>query len=63
VHKNLLTESLLKYLAGLAIGFRDTKLLNDIFAISKVNNNNKLFLQLKYWLFPIWKVYKRIGKK
>jgi GalNAc5-diNAcBac-PP-undecaprenol beta-1,3-glucosyltransferase len=63
VSKNLLTPNLIKYLAGLAIGFRDTKLLNDIFTISKVNNSNKLFLQVKYWLFPIWKVYKRIGKK
>ncbi|MFZ2282385.1 MAG: glycosyltransferase family 2 protein [Lutibacter sp.] len=61
--KNLLTPNLLKYMASLAIGFRDTKLLNDIFAISKVSNYNKLFLQIKYWLFPIWKIYKRIGKK
>lgn len=61
--KNLLTSNLLKYLASLAIGFRDTELLNDIFVLSKINKNNKRFLQIKYWLFPIWKIYKRIGKK
>lgn len=61
--KNLLTPSLLKYLAGLAIGFRDTKLLNDIIVQSGIKTNNKLFLQLKYYLFPLWKVYKRNRKK
>lgn len=63
VNNNLLSESLLKYLSGLAIGYRDTKLLNDIILKSRIKLNNKLFLQLKYWLFPIWKVYKRVGKK
>jgi GalNAc5-diNAcBac-PP-undecaprenol beta-1,3-glucosyltransferase len=61
--KNLLTPGLLKYLAGLAIGFRDAKLLNDIIEEAGIKTNNNLFLQLKYWLFPIWKVYKRIDKK
>jgi len=61
--KNLLTPSLLKYLTGLVIGFRDKKLLNDIIEKAGIKSNNKLFLQLKYWLFPVWKVYKRIGKK
>jgi len=61
--KKLLTPSLLKYLAGLAIGFRDTKLLNDILAKPGIKTNNKLFLQLKYWLFPLWKVYKKTIKK
>ncbi|MDP3358915.1 MAG: glycosyltransferase family 2 protein [Lutibacter sp.] len=61
--KNLLTPSLLKYLAGLAIGFRDTRLLNDIIAKAGIKTNKKLFLHLKYWLFPIWKVYKITGKK
>lgn len=63
VLKNLLTENLLKYLTGLAISFRDFELLNYIVAKSKIKDNSKLILQLKYWLFPIWKVYKRIGKK
>jgi len=61
--KNLLTPSLLKYLAGLAIGFRDAKLLNDIIVKGGIKTNNKLFLQLKYWLFPLWNLYKRTIKK
>jgi glycosyltransferase involved in cell wall biosynthesis len=61
--KKILTESLLKYLSGLAIVFRDTKLLNDIVSKAGIKSFNKLFLQLKYWLFPLWKVYKRSGKK
>ncbi len=60
--KNLLTESLLKYLTGLAIRFRDPKLLNDIITKAGIKNYNKLILKLKYSLFPFWKVYKRIGK-
>ncbi len=63
INKNLLTPNLLKYLTSLAIGFRDTKLLNDIIAKAGIKSNNKLILQLKYWLFPIWKVYKRTVKK
>jgi len=63
VSKNLLTPSLLKYLTGLAIGFRDTKLLNDIIEKAGIKINIKLFLQIKYLLFPIWKVYKRTVKK
>lgn len=62
-YKKILTDSLLKYLVGLAISFRDAKLLNYIIAKSRIKNNKKLFLQIKYWLFPIWKVYKRIEKK
>jgi glycosyltransferase involved in cell wall biosynthesis len=58
--KKLLTPSLLKYLAGLAIGFRDTRLLNDIIVKAGIKTNNKLFLKLKYWLFPLWKLYKRV---
>lgn len=63
ISKNLLTPNLLKYLTGLAIGFRDAKLLNDIIEKAGIKTNNQLFLHLKYWLFPIWKVYKRTGKK
>lgn len=61
--KNLLTSSLIKYLAGFAISFRDHKLLNDIILKTDIKNSNKLFLRLKYRLFPIWKIYKRIDKK
>lgn len=61
--KKILSENVLKYLCGLAIGFRDVQLLNDILSKAEIKSYNKLFLQLKYWLFPLWKVYKRIGKK
>ncbi len=61
--KNLLSSSLIKYLSGFAISFRDYKLLNDIISKTKINKSHKIFLWLKYRLFPIWKIYKRIVKK
>lgn len=63
VKKNLLSQSLLKYLAGFAITFRDAILLNDILVISKTNLKNRLYLKLKFYLFPLWKIYKRVQKK
>lgn len=61
--KKLLSENVLKYLYGLAIGFRDAQLLNNILSKAEIKSYNKLFLQLKYRLFPLWKVYRRTGKK
>lgn len=63
VQKELLSFKLLKYLAGLAISFRDLNLLNKILAISKTTTKNKLYLKLKFYLFPCWKIYKRVQKK
>lgn len=61
--KQLLSSVLIKYLAGLAIGFRDYNLLNEILTISKTPPKIKLYLKLKFYLFPGWKVYKRMLKK
>lgn len=62
-NKNLLSSGLIKYLSGIAISFRDHKLLNNIISKKNIKISNELFLHLKYWLFPIWKIYKRIVKK
>jgi len=62
VNKQLLSSSLLKYLAGYAISFRDLKLLNDILTISKTTSKNKLYLKLKFHLFLFWKLYIRAFK-
>lgn len=58
-NKDLLTSILLKYFSGLAIAFRDKVLLRDILYISKTSLKNKLYLTLKFYMFPIWKVYKK----
>jgi glycosyltransferase involved in cell wall biosynthesis len=63
MNKQLMTPSLLKYLVGYAISFRDITLLNDILSISKTTLKNRLYLKLKFILFPIWKIYKRAHKK
>ena len=63
IDKELMTQSLHKYLSGLAISFRDITLLNDILTISKTTLKNRLYLKLKFILFPIWKIYKRAHKK
>jgi glycosyltransferase involved in cell wall biosynthesis len=57
-NKELLTPMLHKYFAGLAIAFRDKALLADILNISKTSSKNKLYLKLKYYMFPLWKIYK-----
>ena len=61
-NKQLLTPMLLKYFAGLAIAFRDKVLLTDILTISATTTKNKLYLRLKFYLFPLWKIYKNILK-
>lgn len=63
VNKKLMTPTLLKYLAGLAITFRDINLLDDILRVSNITLKNKLYLKLKFILFPFWKSYKRAVKK
>ncbi|MCM2302637.1 MAG: glycosyltransferase [Flavobacteriaceae bacterium] len=63
MNKQLMTPTLLKYLVGYAISFRDIILLNDILSISNTSLKNKLYLKLKFHLFPIWKIYKRTHKK
>lgn len=60
INKKLLSPSLLKYLVGYALSFRDINLLNDILTISKTSLKNKLYLKLKFYLFPCWVVYKRV---
>lgn len=63
MNKQLMTPTLLKYLVGFAISFRDKDLLNDILKISNSSLKNKLYLKLKFHLFPLWKIYKRTHKK
>ena len=62
VNKQLVSPYLLKYLAGLAISFRDYNLLNDILNISKRDLKNRLYLKLKFYMFPVWKIYKKTLK-
>lgn len=61
--KKLLNESIVKYLIGLAIGFRDIKLLNYILRISKASNLKILYFNFKNQVFPLWKLFKKIEKR
>ncbi|MDD3722643.1 MAG: glycosyltransferase family 2 protein [Lutibacter sp.] len=61
--KNLMTPSLLKYLAGFALSFRDQLLLHNILKIAKSSFQIKLYLNMKFYLFPLWKTYKTTLKK
>ena len=61
--KNLMTSSLLKYLSSFAMAFRDQQLLSDILKIAKAPSQIRLYLNLKFYLFPIWRVYRTTLKK
>ncbi len=63
VVKNVLSTNLFNHLVGLAIYYRDKKLLNYITEKRKISYSKKVYLQFRYRLFPVWKVYKRIIKK
>ena len=60
--KGLLTIKLFKYLVNLAIGFRDYKLVKNVLRVSKSNTKVALFIYLKYVLFPVWVVYRKVIK-
>ncbi|WP_298556302.1 glycosyltransferase family 2 protein [uncultured Algibacter sp.] len=60
INKDLLSESLLKYLTGLAIILRDYKLLKKLLLLDKTKTQTSLFIKLKYLMYPIWKRYKKI---
>ena len=61
--KKLMSNYLFNYLVGLTIGFRDRKLLKHILEKRKSNFSERLYLQFKFMLFPLWKNYSRIVKK
>lgn len=61
--KNLLTPYLFKYLSGLAIAFRDKKLVASIIKNSSLTLKQKLIISIKYMLFPIWLTYNRFLKE
>lgn len=63
VAKNLMTSSLLKYLAGFSLSFRDQRLLHDILKIAKPSFQIRLYLNMKFYLFPLWSAYKTTLKK
>lgn len=63
VAKDLLSDYLFNYMVGLAIFYRDKKLLSYIIGKRKISYAKKLYLQFKYILFPVWKVYKKTIKK
>ncbi|MAN60030.1 MAG: glycosyl transferase family 2 [Flavobacteriaceae bacterium] len=63
VVKKILTPSLLKYLTGLAISYRDKRLLRKIMNIVNVSSSTKLYYYIKYQMYPFWKPYKTIIKK
>lgn len=60
--KNLLNKTILNYLAGFAITFRDVQLLKDILEISKISFINSVFLTFKFYRYPSWKLYKKVLK-
>lgn len=60
--KKLLSADLLRYLASLATGFRDKKLLNSLLTYVRDDRSLKTDLKLRYFLFPLWKQYKRVTK-
>jgi len=63
VNKKLLTPYLLKYLTSLAISFRDISLLRKLLKTARPSKQRISFIQMKFYLFPIWKFYMRNIKK
>ena len=61
--KKLLSNHLFNYFISQGIYYRDRKLLNYIFEKRENSISDKLYLQFRYLLFPVWKVYKKIIKK
>ncbi len=61
--KNLLSKYLFNYFVGLSIHFRDKKLLNHILEKREISFSEALYLQFRFMLFPVWKIYKNIIKK
>lgn len=61
--KKLMSNYLFNYLIGLTIGFRDRKLLNYILEKRKSKFSERLYLQFKFMIFPLWKNYNQIVKK
>lgn len=61
-NEGLLTNSLFKYLSGLVIAFRDYELLQQILLIAKMENKTQLYIHFKYFMFPLWKRYRRLQK-
>lgn len=57
--KHLFSRKLLTYLAGLAISYRDVNLLNEILNISNTTLKNGLYLKFKFYMFPLWRRYKK----
>ncbi|NLP58164.1 glycosyltransferase family 2 protein [Lutibacter sp. B1] len=57
--KKLLNDRIVNYLGGLAIGFRDRKLLNELLNLSELNFKDKIFFNLKNIVFPLWEIYKK----
>ncbi|GHC59967.1 Glycosyltransferase involved in cell wall bisynthesis [Ulvibacter litoralis] len=60
--KNLLTSYLFTYLSGLAISFRDRRLIDDIIKRVGLSLRQKIILHIKYTVYPIWVAYKRLLK-
>jgi glycosyltransferase involved in cell wall biosynthesis len=61
--KQLLSPGLITYLTGLAMAYRDKKLLDEIIEIAQLETSSKLFITFKYYVYPLWVVYKRFLKK
>jgi len=62
-NKNLLSLALQNYLSGLAISLRDKNLLNDILIILKPRFEVNLYLKFKFYVFPVWRFFKKIKKQ
>ena len=60
--KKLLTPYLLKYLSGIAITFRDIKLIDNIIKSVSLSKKQKFKLRFKFYAYPIWVIYAQIKK-
>lgn len=61
--KELLSSKLFRYLLNLAISFRDFKLIKGILLSIKISRKEKMFCVARYYLFPLWRLKKKIAYK
>ena len=57
--KGLLTPYLFTFLSGQAIVFRDKKLIDNIIKSANFTLKQNLTINLKYYTYPLWVIYKR----
>lgn len=63
VGKHIMTTKALNFLITTAIPYRDRDLLNDIIKIYQLNGTKSIYIWLKFYMFPLWKVYHKFKKR